>query len=100
MKDYELELIELYKKVKEFGVETETEKEKLSVKAINILINPEKKDLNIVISRINKKIKVAVGDSLSSYYCIDGEKGKKKKIIIDREMVIRNDKKTRKKILN
>jgi hypothetical protein len=101
MKDYELELIELYKKVKEFGFETdETEKEKLSVKAINILINPEKKDLNIVISRINKKIKAAVGDSLSKYYCIDGEKGKKKKIIIDREMVIRNDKKNRKKMLN
>ena len=100
VKDYELELIELYKKVKEFEDESETEKEKLCVKAINILINPEKKDLNIVISRINKKIKAAVGDSLSNYYCIDGEKGKKKKIIIDREMVIRNDKKTRKKMLN
>ena len=98
MKDYELELIELCKKVKVFGFEdeSETEKEKMCVKAINILINPEKKDLNIVISRINKKIKAAVGDSLSNYYCIDGEKGKKKKIIIDREMVIRNDEKTRK----
>lgn len=55
--------------------------------AIDVLINPMENDINVVLSRINKKIKDAVGDTLSEYYCIKGERGEKKRISIDREMV-------------
>jgi hypothetical protein len=56
--------------------------------AIDVLINPMENDINVVLSRINKKIKDAVGESLSEYYCIKGERGEKKRISIDREMVV------------
>ena len=70
-------------------------------RAITILVNPfDKDDINMVLSRINKKINNAVGDPLYDYYCIKGERGEKKWISIDREMVIRNDKKIRKKTRN
>jgi hypothetical protein len=43
----------------------------------------------VVLSRINKKIKTAVGDSLSDFYCIQGERGEKKYIKLDRELIDR-----------
>jgi len=57
-------------------------------RAIDVLINPLENDINVVLSRINKKIKNAVGDVLYHFYCIKGERGDKKRIKIDRELVI------------
>lgn len=62
------------------------EREKID-KAIDVLINPLENDINVVLSRINKKIKAAVGESLSEFYCIKGERGEKKRIKIDRELI-------------
>jgi len=56
-------------------------------RAIDILINPFENDINVVLSRINRKIKEAVGDSLYSFYCIKGERGEIKRIKLDRELV-------------
>ncbi len=45
-------------------------------------------DSNVFISRINRKIKSAVGESLYDFYCIQGGRVEKKGIKLDREMVI------------
>ena len=55
--------------------------------AIELLVNPTENDVNIILSRINKKIKEAVGDSLLDFYRIKGERGEKKTIKLDRELV-------------
>jgi hypothetical protein len=46
-------------------------------RAIDVLINPLENDINVALSRINKKIKTAVGDSFYDFYCIQGERGEK-----------------------
>lgn len=56
-------------------------------KVVDELIDTTKNELYVVISRINKKIKNAVGDSLYDFYCIQGERGEKKFIKLDREML-------------
>jgi|LauGreDrversion4_2_1035121.scaffolds.fasta_scaffold13110_6 hypothetical protein len=82
--DYEDDLTKLY-----ISFTNQSEPEVIN-RAIKNLINPQENDINVVMSRINKKIKDAVGESLSQYYIIKGERGEKKRINIDREMVIHN----------
>jgi hypothetical protein len=79
--DYRDELEQLYR---QFSNLSEGEQIK---RAIDILINPLENDINVVLSRINRKIKNVVGDSLYNFYCIKGDRGEKKRISIDREMV-------------
>lgn len=79
--DYEKELTTLYS-----SLTNQTEPEVIT-RAVKTLVNPLENDINVVLSRINRKIKVALGESLSDYYCITGERGEKKKIRLDREMV-------------
>jgi hypothetical protein len=55
--------------------------------AIDFLVNPTENDMNVVLSRINRKIKDAVGDSLLDFYSVKGERGEKKQIKLDREFV-------------
>jgi hypothetical protein len=84
--DYENDLTKLYSS---FTNQSEPEAIK---RAIKNLINPLENDINVVMSRINKKIKDAVGESLSHYYIIKGERGEKKRINIDREILISKEK--------
>ena len=70
----------------EYRKNTDISKETAN-KVVDELIDTKKNELNVVISRINKKIKNAVGDSLFNFYCIQGERGEKKFIKIDRELV-------------
>jgi hypothetical protein len=55
--------------------------------AIKFLVNPFENDINVILSRINRKIKEAVGESLLDLYSIKGERGEKKFIKLDRELV-------------
>lgn len=55
--------------------------------SISNLINPMEQDRDIVLSRINKKIKDTVGEILMDFYTIKGERGERKKIKLDRELV-------------
>lgn len=55
--------------------------------AIVFLVNPFENDINVILSRINRKIKEAVGESLFDLYSIKGERGEKKFIKLDRELV-------------
>lgn len=55
--------------------------------AIDLLVNPTENDMNIILSRINKKIKEAVGESLLDFYSIKGDRGEKKLIKLDRELL-------------
>lgn len=51
------------------------------------LTNPFEQDRDIVLSRINKKIKDTVGETLMDFYTIKGERGECKKIKLDRELI-------------
>ena len=82
LQDHEVELFENYEKISN---QSETEQQRQTIK---FLINPLENDSNVVISRINRKIKSAVGESLYDFYCIQGGRGEKKGIKLDRELVI------------
>jgi hypothetical protein len=82
LQDYEDELFRDYGLISN---QSETEQQRQTIK---FLINPLENDSNVVISRINRKIKSAVGESLYDFYCIQGVRGEKKGIKLDREMVI------------
>lgn len=56
--------------------------------AIELLVNPLDNDINTILSRINRKLKDAVGDSLLEFYSIKGERSEKKRIKLDRELVV------------
>jgi hypothetical protein len=56
-------------------------------RSIDRLIDPLDNDINVVLSRIKRKLKDAVGEELLHYYLIDGPHGGDKRIAIDREFV-------------
>ena len=56
-------------------------------KSIDRLIDPLDNNINVILSRIKKKIKVLIREELLDYYTIGGEHGAKKQIILDREYV-------------
>lgn len=80
--DYKEELEQLYR---QFSNQSDLD---LINRSIAVLINPLENNCNEVISRINRKIKNAVGDSLCDFYCIKGERGEKKRIKLDRELIV------------
>lgn len=81
LQDHKEELIKLYAHFC-----NQSNRETLQ-KAIELLVNPSENDVNIILSRINKKIKEAVGETLLDFYCITGERGEKKRIKLERELV-------------
>jgi hypothetical protein len=81
LSDYRNELEQLYRQFSNLSEEEQIKR------AIEILINPLENDINVVLSRINRKIKNAVGISLYDFYCIKGERGEKKRIKLDRELI-------------
>ena len=83
LQDYEENLKSLYG-----SVTNQTTPEVIN-RAIKMLVNPLENDINVVLSRINRKVKDAVGEYLSDFYCISGQRGEKKRIRLDREMVIK-----------
>ena len=56
--------------------------------AIALLVNPLDNDINTILSRINRKIKEAVGEPLHDFYSIKGDRGERKRIKLDRELVV------------
>jgi len=61
-------------------------------RSINRLLDPLDNDINVVLSRIKRKLKDAVGEDLLSIYQIDGPHGGDKRILLDREFVrVEND---------
>ncbi|MFY7943968.1 MAG: hypothetical protein ACOVNZ_05275 [Crocinitomicaceae bacterium] len=55
---------------------------------IDKIIDPEENEINIQLSRINKKIKNTIGADLYPYYAILGERGLEKRIALDEELII------------
>jgi hypothetical protein len=60
-------------------------------RAIESLVNPLERDININLSRIKRKFREAVGEELLPYYEVTGEHGEKKFIKLDRELVTYKD---------
>lgn len=82
LQDYKQELIASYS-----CFCTQTDKELIN-QSITTLINPLDQDRDIVLSRINKKIKDTVGELLMDFYTIKGGRGESKKIKLERELVL------------
>jgi hypothetical protein len=61
-------------------------------RSIDRLLNPLDNDINVVLSRIRRKIRTAVGSELSEIYGIEGPHGAEKRIMLDREFVVYPDK--------
>ncbi len=55
--------------------------------SIDRMLDPRDNDINVILSRIKKKLKNTVGESLLPYYQIEGEHGGAKRITLDREFV-------------
>jgi hypothetical protein len=79
--DYQDELLELYNRFTAQIDHHEIER------SLQRLIDPLDNDINVVLSRIKRKLKDAVGEELLSFYHIDGPHGGIKCITLDREFV-------------
>ena len=55
--------------------------------SINQLIDPTENSANEKISKIRKKLEDLLGEDMAKQYVIEGPKGKKRKIVIDRSLV-------------
>ena len=82
LKDYKTDLL------KDYSILFNLSDRNMIEKVVNELIDHKKNEINVIISRINRKIKSAVGESLYDFYCIQGDRGEKKGIKLDRELVI------------
>jgi hypothetical protein len=56
-------------------------------KSIDALIDPLDNNINVVLSRIRRKLRETVGEDMMEFYSIDGPRGEAKFIPIDREFV-------------
>lgn len=83
LQDHKEELKNLYVR---FCIQSEPE---IIRSAIELLVSPVENDMNVVLSRINRKIKEAVGESLVDFYSITGDRGARKRIKLDRELVVK-----------
>ncbi|TAH43990.1 MAG: hypothetical protein EYC69_01265 [Bacteroidetes bacterium] len=59
--------------------------------SISQLIDPTENSLSEKISRIKRKIVSVLGPDLAGYYIIDGERDGKKKILLDRRLLLNED---------
>ena len=82
LQDYKADLIKLYGN---FCTQSDPH---LLNRTIEVLVNPLENDVNVILSRINRKIKEAVGEPLLHFYSIKGERGEKKSIKLNRELLI------------
>ncbi|RAR73858.1 hypothetical protein [Flavobacterium aciduliphilum] len=82
LSDYKEELSQLYR---QFSNQSDSN---AIARSVEVLVNPLENNINEVISRINRKISAAVGDSLYDFYCITGARGNDKKIKLDRELIV------------
>lgn len=55
--------------------------------SINRLLDPLDNNINVVLSRIKRKLRDAVGEELLPFYIIDGEHGGEKRIALDWEYI-------------
>jgi hypothetical protein len=84
LKNYKKELFEYYGDISNLQDNNQIKQ------AIELLIGESPNDRDMTISRINSKIKNAVGNELAEFYIIKGERGGAKKIKLDREKVVWN----------
>ncbi|MBR3030796.1 MAG: hypothetical protein IKH93_06600 [Bacteroidales bacterium] len=57
-------------------------------RSVHNLLDPYGNSLNVCISRIKKAFRDVVGDRVAKFYYVDGRYAKKRKIAIDRDLVI------------
>lgn len=81
LQDFEDEILSYY--VRFTGIDSH----EAIQESVKRLLDPLDNNMNEVISRIKSKLKKAVGDKLLHHYIIDGPRGEKKRISLDREYV-------------
>jgi hypothetical protein len=56
-------------------------------KAVDLMLQPTEGNINQVLTRIRSKFRQTVGDSIASYYTIDGIRNEPYKISLNRELI-------------
>lgn len=79
--DHKIQLLEYYSQFSRQDNQAAIEK------SIDHLLNPLDNNMNIALSRIRSKFKDVVGDELYDYYSIEGERGEKFRIKLEREYI-------------
>ena len=80
--DFRKELVELYVKIKPFGLNDRV------IKSIEDVTNPLLNSINEKCSRIKASFQAEVDASLADQYYITGKSGEQKKITLPRKLVI------------
>ena len=81
LQDFEDEILSYY--VRFTGIDSH----EVIQESVKRLLDPLDNNMNEVISRIKSKLEKAVGHKLIHHYVIDGPRGEKKRISLDREYV-------------
>lgn len=81
LRDFRSEILDWYKRFSARDEPAEIDR------ALDRLLDPLDNDIHVVLSRIKRKLKEAVGEEILPFYIIDGPHGDNKRILIDREFV-------------
>jgi len=81
LQDHQEEIVKYYSRFSSHSETLEIER------SIARLVDPLDNDINVVLSRIKRKLRITVGNELLNFYVIDGPHGGDKRIILDREFV-------------
>lgn len=82
LSDHRKELLEIY-----MGMTGKDDLESIE-KSIDDLIDPLNNSINVKVSRINAAFCNAVSERIAQFYFIDGERGEKRSIALDRRLVV------------
>jgi hypothetical protein len=82
LRDFRAEILGYYRRFSAQDESLEIER------ALDRLLNPLDNDIHVVLSRIKRKLKEAVGAALLPSYVIDGPHGGEKRILINRDFVV------------
>lgn len=60
-------------------------------KAVNLMLQPTEGNINQVLTRIRSKFRQSAGESISTYYTIEGIRNEPYKIALNRELIVYHD---------
>ena len=79
--DHKVEILNIYKRFSRAATPQIIEK------AVDLMLQPTEGNINQVLTRIRSKFRQTVGDSIASYYTIDGIRNEPYKISLNRELI-------------
>jgi hypothetical protein len=80
--DYKDEILTIYKRFSRAATPQIIEK------AVNLMLQPTEGNINQVLTRIRSKFRQSAGESISTYYTIEGIRNEPYKIALNRELIV------------